>query len=63
MSDAIWISNFTISIIALVIGLLIARFVFSISSILRNQRILIHLLSGIASKLNVEMEYFDHRKV
>jgi len=63
MAESIWLANLIIYFILLLIFAVIVRFIFSIHSILRNQRITNHLLTGIATRLKVDSTYFNHSKV
>ena len=63
MTDEILVGSFVLYAIVFAVMLLIARAIFSINTLLRNQRITNHLLTGIAARLKVDPTYFDRTKV
>lgn len=56
-SDALMLGSLIVSSILALALLLVARFVFSIGRIVRNQDKLIKILSGIANKMEVDSNY------
>ena len=56
-ADALLLGGLIINGLLAVVLLLIARFVFSIGRIVRNQDKLIKILSGIANKMEVDSNY------
>lgn len=55
--DALMLGGLIMSGLLALVLLLIARFVFSIGRIVRNQDKLIKILSGIANKMEVDSNY------
>lgn len=59
--DALMLGSFIVSAVGVIILLIVARFIFSIHTIIYNQRVTLKILEGIAVKLGVDPAFLNRK--